>query len=321
MEAEFAKALSAQLKAPFTRVLVALLEAVALVPELLIGCPVFVTSDGGANTLAQFVKCGNQSDFIPDETEKLFNEQFLAGCRMPRRIKSPSADVSCVEGLLGLPWRIAAPGSEEFDWYLLSFRNWLERAERSDLNSVPGLVSMLLSACFDAALSKNIDNRANAVGAMTRLAQLGYQGTESQLLFLLSREQNAGVASVSFPWMEKHFHSLTRLNQDIALLAIAKAPIEAAACFGSAFVASLPESVQCRLRTGRDLDFNTLSRKERLQLATRRIDILLKDLHLTSIILVFEKRSRACAKPPLLFSWMKTTRRRPVLSLFQMPTT
>jgi TIR domain len=39
----------------------------------------------------------------------------------------------------------------------------------------------------------------------------------------------------------------------------------------------MPESVQCRLRTGRDLDFTTLSRKERLQLASRRIDILLKE--------------------------------------------
>jgi hypothetical protein len=77
--------------------------------------------------------------------------------------------------------------------------------------------------------------------------------------------------------IERNFHGLPKLQREIALLAIVKAPIEAGASFGSAFFLSLPEVVQCRLKTGRDLDLAALSRAERLRIATTRIDMLLPE--------------------------------------------
>jgi hypothetical protein len=276
-EAEFGIALSLQEKWTFTRVLVARLDPYAPVPEELAKCRVFETSDSGASTLVEFVKRGNQFDFNPDESTRGFNTGFFESYIQPRSNEFDPTKISYVERLLQLPWRIKLRDPEEFDQAIQSFRNWLERADRSDLDAVPGLVSMLLEASFEMGSSRNKDNRANAVGAMTRLAQLAYPDAETQLLVLLSREENRGVISVAFPWIQQRFQTLKKLDRDIAVLAIVRAPLEAMGCFRDDFVSSLPESVHCKLRTGRDLDSNRLSRKERLRLATTRIDRLLKE--------------------------------------------
>jgi hypothetical protein len=153
----------------------------------------------------------------------------------------------------------------------------LEQAERNDLDSVPGLVRMISGASYFCALqAKDKDNRANVVAAMTRLAMLGYQDIEIKLLYVLSRESNTGVTEVSFPWIESRFHALKKPGQDIALLAIAKAPLESKRSFEPTFIATLPEPIRCRLTIGRDLDLASLSRKERLDIATSRIDKILE---------------------------------------------
>jgi hypothetical protein len=127
---------------------------------------------------------------------------------------------------------------------------------------------------FCAVHAKDKDNRANVVGAMTRLAMLGYQDIENRLLHVLSRESNTGVIEVSFPWIASRFHALKKPGQDIALLAIAKAPSESKRSFEPAFIATLPEPIRCRLTIGRDLHLASLSRKQRLHIATRRVPSL-----------------------------------------------
>ena len=85
------------------------------------------------------------------------------------------------------------------------------------------------------------------------------------------------MISITFRWIEQHFTDLTNLEQEVALLAVARAPNEAEMSFKNSFISSLPEAVRCRLNTGRDLDSAALSRDERLRLATSRIDLLLAE--------------------------------------------
>jgi hypothetical protein len=199
MKAEFTIASSEQSKWGYRRVLVALLDEQANVPEMLVGCPVFNAWDPNADNLSEFVKCGNRLDFNPEEVksvsfEALFtrSDDFVSG-------GSADAEFSCVRGILRLPWNIDKPDSHEFDMSLQSLRIWIARAKRSDLDSVPGLASMLLHACFRPAFSKNKDNRANAIGAMAFLADFGYAKAGPQLLYFLSNEWDAGVISMALP--------------------------------------------------------------------------------------------------------------------------
>jgi TIR domain len=276
MMAEFVKALPTVHTRDIKRVLVALLDEGTKIPEILKDCPFYEAWDN-ASALVEFVKSGNRLDFVPKEVQAAVSNEFFEGLTK-REIGKGGTKHNVIQRILELPWKIDDPESDEFSYTLQSLRMWLGRLDQQDLDSVPGLGKMLLEACFRPALGKNTnDNRANAIGAMVRLAELGSKEAVSRLIYFLSSEQHAGVISVTLSWIGRNLKQLVGVDRNIALLAIIKAPNEAAAIFKDDFIRSLPEAVQCRLRTGRDLDPDALSRNERLAMAANRIDALLTE--------------------------------------------
>jgi hypothetical protein len=209
MDAEFAKGLAAEVRWGYTRVLVARLDAEAKVPQALANCPRYTAGDSDA-ALAEFVKIGNRFDFIPIEIRDSVWKEFFERPITGSESASPTAQGRNIELLLGLTWKIDGPDCDKFCQSLMSMRCSVDRIDRRDLESVPGLSSMLLRACFRPALQKNHhDNRANAIGTMARLAELGNRDAVTQLLLFLAGEQNAGVISMAFGWMSQHLHELT----------------------------------------------------------------------------------------------------------------
>jgi hypothetical protein len=102
-EAELSKALSAHTKGNLTRVVVALLEPEAPIPEFLAGCLVFAAYDTGSRDLAEFITRGNQFDFIPDEIKKALVEELIAG------LPEYKSDRNVIQELLESPiWKLDA---------------------------------------------------------------------------------------------------------------------------------------------------------------------------------------------------------------------
>ncbi|QAU37151.1 toll/interleukin-1 receptor domain-containing protein [Bradyrhizobium guangdongense] len=273
MTAEFATGLAAETEWSYKRVLVVKMEPEVTVPANLASCVAFDLQNPAE--LAEFVKTGNRFDFEPDEVKAAVSRKFF-DFDIAEVMKSGNKKLSNVDLLLGLPWRISTRDSDEPCQSLMSMRCSVDRMDRSELEAVPGLSSMLLRACFEPAMSKNNDNRANAIGTMARLAELGDPQARDRLIFFLSTERDAGVISMAFRWISGHYGRLEGHARSVVLLAIATASTFAHGRLDEVCLSSLPEAIQCRVRTGRDLNSDSLSPRERLALASRCIKALLK---------------------------------------------
>lgn len=273
MRAEFAMGLAAERKWGYKRVLVAKMESEASVPADLASCVAFDLQDRAE--LAQYAKAGNRLDFEPEEVKAAISRTFL-DFNIAEEMKGANKRPSNVDLLLGLPWRIRTRDPDDPCQSLMSMRCSVDRMERSELDAVPGLSSLLLEACFEPAMSKSNDNRANAIGTMARLAELGNRQAVERLIFFLSTERDAGVISMAFRWISAHYSQMEGHARSVVLLAIATASTFADRRLDDACLSSLPEAIQCRVRTGRDLDPDSLSPRERLALASRCIKVLLK---------------------------------------------
>ncbi len=273
MSAEFAAGLASEKKWGYKRVLVARMDSQVEIPAELARCVAFEVEGDSSAELAEYAKSGNRFDFEPEEVKTAVSNEFVHLADAPAERRSTPSNV---ELLFGLPWRIDMPEASEFNQSLQSMRCSVDRMDRSELEGLPGLSSMLLRACADPAFSEDNDNRANAIGTMARLAEFGSRDAVARLTFFLSVERNPSVISMAFRWISKHFDQMEGGTRSVVLLAVATASTFADGRLDDACLSSLPEAIQCRVRTGRDLDPKSLSVKERLALASRRIDLLLE---------------------------------------------
>lgn len=91
----------------------------------------------------------------------------------------------------------------------------------------------------------------------------------------VGRQRNSGCLDQYLSRISGHYSRIEGHARYVVLLAIATASTFADGRLDEVCLSSLPEAIQCRVRTGRDLDSDSLSPRERLALASRRIKAFL----------------------------------------------